>query len=338
MRVELLEHWNALLPMIPEKKRDIYYTEEYVRLYEDAESKAMAVCCTEGEKIWIFPFLRRTWGGFYDYETAYGYGGAITNCDDQDWKLEADVKCADLLGENGFLCGLIRFHPLLQNENGMRKGLDIQYERETVCIDLEPSVDEIWNKQITSKNRNIIRKAEKNGLIYRVTSGCEGLPVFLDLYKKTMMRLQADEFYYFDDTYYQRLLRNQDCFIAVVEKDGSVLSAAIFMRHGSKGHYHLSGNSKEGNSLGANSYLLWNTIKHFKKNGVEHFHLGGGNSNKTDDSLFRFKAAFSPYRRRFYIGRAVYLEKEYMRICEEWEMKNPEKIDKYGNRVLKYRY
>ncbi|MBP3295736.1 MAG: GNAT family N-acetyltransferase [Lachnospiraceae bacterium] len=338
MQVELREHWNDLLLMIPEEKRDIYYTEEYVRLYENEGSKALAVCCIEGGKVWIFPIMRRMWEEFYDYETAYGYGGAITNSDDPIWKMTADGKCADLLRENGFLCGLIRFHPLLQNEKDMRGNLDLRFERETVYIDLRPSIEDIWSKQITSKNRNIIRKADKNGLTYRVTEGCESLLVFSELYKETMTRLEADEFYFFDDKYYKKLLSNKGCFIALVEKDGRVLSAAIFMRYGSIGHYHLSGNTREGNSFGANSFLLWNTIKHFKQDGVEYFHLGGGSSNRTEDTLFRFKAAFSPYRGQYYIGKAIYLEKEYMRICEEWELKNPDKIDKYGNRVLKYRY
>ena len=48
----------------------------------------------------------------------------------------------------------------------------------------------------------MIRKAEKNQLEYRAEYDFASYDEFIAIYKKTMERLDADDFYYFDEEHY----------------------------------------------------------------------------------------------------------------------------------------
>ena len=60
MQVELLSHWNEVLASLPQVEQDVYFREEYVRLYETETERAYCVVCREDEKLLLFPLLRRT--------------------------------------------------------------------------------------------------------------------------------------------------------------------------------------------------------------------------------------------------------------------------------------
>ena len=72
------EHWNQYLKPIPAKLQDLYFREEYVRLYETENEKACCFVFQKDKSILLFPFLRREFEykgkTYYDFETAYGYG------------------------------------------------------------------------------------------------------------------------------------------------------------------------------------------------------------------------------------------------------------------------
>ena len=48
MQVNLLSHWNEVLASLPQVEQDVYFREEYVRLYETESEKAYWVVCREG--------------------------------------------------------------------------------------------------------------------------------------------------------------------------------------------------------------------------------------------------------------------------------------------------
>ena len=79
MNIQITQHWNGLLETFQPAERDIYFREEYVRLYETESEKAMCCIATEEEKVMLFPFLCRSFDykgkTLHDFETAYGYGG-----------------------------------------------------------------------------------------------------------------------------------------------------------------------------------------------------------------------------------------------------------------------
>ncbi len=340
MNVIITDKWNTYLDQFEGSQKDVYYLEEYVKLYENDRSKALCIVCSEGGSVLLMPFIRGEIEDYYDFETQYGYGGPITNTSDKNWIDKALSGIKDYFRDNRYICGFIRFHPLIDNAAFCKDTMNVIYDRHTVAILTDKGVEDIWTTQISSKNRNMIRKAEKSGLIYKAEDNLESFPEFIDLYNATMKRIGADEFYYFDDDYYKEFKNGliDNSFLATVRLDGKLICSAIIMYDGDFGHYHLEGSDHEYKSLGANNLLLWKSACRLHELGVKKFHLGGGNSTSEEDPLFKFKKAFTHNLESFAIGKEIYNKDVYDRICQKWERENSDKIASFGNRLLKYRY
>lgn len=342
MTIEIKEHWNDLLHSFLSAERDIYFCEEYVRLYESEKEKAVCCVVTEGEQMMLFPFLRRTFeykgNILYDFETAYGYGGPIWHHADEFFKTAALQLMIKELSQSGYVAGFVRFHPLLANYEGFNVGRVIE-DRKTVAIDLSLDEQDIWMQEIHTKNRNVIKKGEKSGLLFVVDNDYRYLPDFINLYNATMDKLDAADFYYFDQHYYNDFVKNlKNSFLGVVLHEGNVVSSAIFMYEGGYGHYHLSGSDKNALKLMPNNYMLWHAAIELKKRGVKTFHLGGGTTSSEDDSLFCFKSRFSKHTYQFCLGKLIFNETLYQDICSDWEQRNPDKAEHYNHFLLKYKY
>lgn len=336
----IVDSWNSYLDYYEDSQKDVYYYEEYVKLYETQDSKAKCVVCRESENVLIMPFIRKEIDGYYDFETAYGYGGPIANTDDQEWIDSALQSMKRLFVDENYVCGFIRFHPLLNNALYCGNEIQVMFDRETVAIKTEESEKKIWANQIISKNRNMIRKAEKNELVYSAEYDFESLPEFVKLYNSTMERLEAEDFYFFDDNYYNQFVAKfrGKAFLGTVKKDDKLICAALFMYSENYGHYHLEGSNHEYSKLAANNLLLWKTALEFNKIGVKEFHLGGGYNSEPDNSLLKFKKSFSSNMRKFYIGKWIFNEKKYKQLKDAWAHKYPDKVEKYGRLLLCYRY
>lgn len=340
MCVKILDEWNDKLKYFSESQKDIYYSEEYVRLAANSNQVPLCGICEDNNNIMLLPFLKSEFNGYFDFETPYGYGGPISNCDDKSWNEKALKSIIQYFSEQKYLAGFIRFHPLLKNADLCRNVFTVIDDRKTIAIDTSVSEEEIWQNQIHSKNRNMIRKAEKNGLSFIRDNEFRYIEEFKRLYNSTMQRLDADDFYFFDDDYYKRFIDiyKGKGFLGCISKDSEIIGAALFMYENDYGHYHLAGSNREYSSLGTNNLLLWKVACEMHKEGIKEFHLGGGTDSDEENSLFKFKRAFSPNIKQFSIGKMIFNKDLYDSVCKEWTEKNPEKAEKYKHHLLKYRY
>lgn len=340
MRLEITNKWNNYLAYFDDASKDIYYSEEYVKLYESDDGKAFCAVCEDDGNILLMPFIRKPIDEYYDFETAYGYGGPISNTTDKNWIDVALGGFKDLFLREKYVCGFIRFHPLLNNVEMCKNHFPVLFDRNTVAINTEEDRESIWQKQITSKNRNMIRKAERNELVYSAEYDFASMNEFMMLYNATMERLNADDFYFFDKNYYQSFLERfkGHAFLGTIRKDDELICAALFMYSSSYGHYHLEGSNHVFSNMAANNLLLWKTAEEFHKLGVKEFHLGGGYNSCPNNSLLKFKKSFSNNMKDFYIGKWIFNEEKYAELKKEWSEKNPDKVEKYSRLLLCYRY
>ena len=340
LKSSITDSWNEYLDEYDDNQKDIYYSEEYVKLYKGKNDEALCALCKEADNILLLPYIRKEIDGFFDFETAYGYGGPIANTEDNEWINNALKEMKKLFERERYVCGFIRFHPLLNNAIICKNHMQVIFDRNTVFINTEMTEGEMWEYQITSKNRNMIRKAQKNCLEYKAEYDFESLPQFINLYNATMKRLGADCFYYFNDSYYQAFADafKGKAFLGTVKKGNELICAALFMYSNRYGHYHLEGSNYTYSKLAANNLLLWKTALEFHDLGIKEFHLGGGYDSNPENSLFKFKKSFSNFTKDFYIGKWIFNHKKYMELKNEWADKNPDKSIKFGNLLLCYRY
>lgn len=340
----ITENWNKYLESFPPDKRDVYFTEEYHLINATEDDKPMAFVYSEEQHILILPFLLRDWvtnEGVHikDFETAYGYGGPISNTSDKDFIGRALNSFQTEALEAGYIAGFVRFHPMIENYKKFETIGTLIYDRKTVAIDLSKELDDIWMSEIHTKNRNVIKKGSKEGLKFTADYNFDYIDRFRELYYSTMDKLHAENFYYFNNEYFENFKKFfPNSFIGCVKYNDEIIAGAIFFYDGIYGHYHLAGSDINKLNLFPNNFLLWEAAKELKSHGVKKFHLGGGVNSDESNSLFQFKQKFSKSTNDFYLGKLIFNQERYDNICKDWELRNPDKIKIYGNRLLKYRY
>lgn len=335
--------WEQLLKQLSAKEFDVYYTPEYYSLYQNyGDGEA---CCYVFEKdgeIVMYPFLRnpitplgyKLNKEYYDIQGAYGYNGIVVSNHDPGlinafWA-SFDAWCQ----ENDVVAEFSRFHPLLNNQELASPKMKTFFSRHTVALDLTD--DDIWMHQISSKNRNMIRKAEKEGVSIVESDDYE---TFRKLYDGTMSDLHAESFYFFPQSYYDEYKQNfkDNSLLCFAMLDGNIIAGSMFMFSDDYAHYHLSARNRNYSRFAANNLILWYAIQKAKERGCQWFHFGGGTTGNENDSLLKFKKEFSKIETKFWIGKRVHDQAIYDEIMRQWEMNHPEHYEHNKVKLLGYR-
>ena len=321
--------WDKYIEALPGEKQDIYFTRRYGQESQLlGGGEAQLFLYEEGDNFGIYPYIKHMVNLsedkclYYDIETPYGYGGPLVKNKDLAFIHKFEKEFLKYCLRENIIAEFIRFHPLLRNEGIFQKNIDVLHNRTTAWLDLERSLDEIWMHDISTQNRNTIRKCRKNGLSVEIS---EDYDAFSDIYNQTMCKVGAERFYFFDQAYYDKMKHNPDYKLMHVVKDKEILAAAIFMKYGEYFHYHLAGSKYEFLKYAPNNILLWEAIKYAKSCGCKKMHFGGGRSVAKDDSLLQFKRRFSSQCTDFYIGKRIHNERVYGRLIKEWENTHGEK-------------
>ena len=105
-----------------------------------------------------------------------------------------------------------------------------------------------------------------------------------------MRRVNADKHYHFNTKYFSELkkLVNKNGYLVGAIKDEELIGASIFLFGKTNLHYHLSATGDQCDIPGVSNSLIDAGIHICRKNTMNLLHLGGGNSNSENDSLYKF--------------------------------------------------
>lgn len=350
MRTQLLtlddsEKWGRLLAMIPSNQQDVYFTPEYYALYEkNGNGKACCFIYEEGNDKILYPFLLNSINRlgyvldkeYFDIQGAYGYNGIVTSSIDRGF-IDRYHKSFDLFcQEQHIVAEFSRFHPLLENHTLASPKMQTLFSRKTVKLCLQLSLDEIWKNQFSSKNRNVIRKAEKEGVTIVESHNYE---LFLTMYEQTMRNVNADDFYFFPSEYFERFNDSfgENLILCFAMFNGRPIAGSMFLFSKDYAHYHLSGRDKSYYKIAANNAILWYGIQKARERGCKWFHLGGGTTGAADDLLLHFKQNFSKENGDFWIGKRVHNQEAYNSIETQWKYRSPQSYQAFKSKLLGYR-
>lgn len=229
----------------------------------------------------------------YDIITPYGYGGMQINSNYDRFVNEVYEAFDEYCRAQGIIFEFVRFHPIYENYLACRDKYHIYRERKTICMELLHGSDAVW-AGLTDKNRNMIRKAIKNGVIIKSGPISEYIDDFKRVYYQTMQRNDAGRYYYFNECFFSLCIELQEfCSrIFVAEYHEKIVSASIVLFKNQMMHYHLSGTETGAMQVAPNNLILWEAAKWGCENSFEVFHLGGGSTTEDSDSLYRFKSSF----------------------------------------------
>ena len=265
-------------------------------------------------------------GQYFDFSTPYGYGGWLIEGNSTETLFKSyEEWCV----KNGIISEFVRFHPMVKNHECCKVFYQVKRLGEVVHMNLD-SPEMIWNN-ITSKNRNVIRKAIKNDVKIYNGRYPEIFESFRMIYNETMDKDDAEKYYYFEPEFYISILddlpQNAQVFYAV--KDGVIIAASIILATNGMMDYHLSGNLQEYGPLAATNLLLYEAALWGAANGYKSFYLGGG-VGAGKDSLFKFKRAFYKGElNHFFIGKRVFIQDKYNELLTMREPIDSDFFPKY---------
>ncbi|SCZ81393.1 lipid II:glycine glycyltransferase FemX [Acidaminobacter hydrogenoformans] len=253
----------------------------------------------------------------FDITTPYGYGGFIIEGIPNDNNLKKfNEEYSDYCRSKNIISEFLRFHPILKNSKINSEIYEVIDLGKTITMDLI-SKEQIWN-DLSSKNRNVIRKAIKSGVEIYWGRSPELIDEFIPLYNATMNKDDATDYYYFNKEFYKSVLEdlryNNLIFYALY--DQKVISMSMILFGKDNMHYHLSASDREYQSLASTNLLLYEAACWGCENGYKSFHLGGGLGSK-EDSLFKFKKAFNKNSETYFsIGRKIFDQEKYDELIE----------------------
>ncbi|MBP7634400.1 GNAT family N-acetyltransferase [Candidatus Ozemobacteraceae bacterium] len=319
------EEWNAHLARFSPEYRDIYFTHDWHDLFArdaGAEPRAFLFEGARGTRV-LYPFLLRniparlSESPLFACESAYGYGGPLTEAPDPADLTMADEAFCDWARSNGVVAEFVRFHPLLDTHRWFRRNLLIEDNRPTVTVSLDAPYDQLFLRFSPAKRRNI-RKADKAGVVVRRGEDFDG---FWRLYEATMSRLAATGFYHFQGehrAHLERLVRTSG-FLLEARISGRLVGAALFLRSAGFLHFHLGGSDASFLDAAPNDRLMAEAIRLGLETGAQAVHLGGGATTAADDTLLRFKKGFSPTLTIFRTGKRIHQQARHDQLRMSWQ-------------------
>lgn len=313
------KEWNNLVQSFT--NYDVYYLSGYVKAFQihgDGEPQLFYYDEKGLRGIYVYMKRKTAIEGVFDSITPYGYGGFLLEGDTSEENVKALwAAYVDRMKEENIVDNFVRYHPVLANAVPMKTCSDVIDLGRTVAMDLT-SEEVIW-KNIHSKNRNMIRKAEKNGIVIKHGQGLELFDDFIKIYNATMDKDNAEAYYYFKPEFYKSihedLKDNYEMFWA--EYEGKIIAMSIMIFANGRLNYHLSGSDLQYRNLAPSNLLLYKAAMWGMEKGMNTFHLGGG-VGSGEDNLYKFKIAFNRFSDcQFSIAKHVFDNEKYDELVAE---------------------
>jgi lipid II:glycine glycyltransferase (peptidoglycan interpeptide bridge formation enzyme) len=302
------KEWDVVIKSFTEY--DVYYLSGYVKAFQihgDGEPQMFFFEENNLRGIYVYMKRKTAINGVFDSITPYGYGGFLIEGNSSEDNMKSLWAAYEQkMNDENIVDNFVRYHPVLANAVPMKSCSEVIDLGKTVAMDLS-SEDVIWTN-LHPKNRNMIRKAEKNGIVIKHGQGMKLFDEFINIYNATMEKDNAEEYYYFKREFYESihddLKGNYEMFWA--EYEGKIIAMSIMIFANGRLNYHLSGSDIEYRSLAPSNLLLYKTAIWGCEKGMKTFNLGGG-VGSDEDNLFKFKIAFNRFSDyQFSIGKHVF--------------------------------
>ena len=332
LRTSNAAEWNAVLSKT--HQHDFYHLPQYYGVAEQHdEGIARLFLYSENKYTIALPLLLRLVDtnkpeGWTDATSIYGYAGPVAS---HEWLPESFLQTFQGTLRDELSCARVvsvfsRLHPVIPRQE-MLAGLGECVENgQTISSDL--SWPEKEQRSHCKKDcRRRLRKLREAGFVCVHDRENRYLREFVEVYHETMSRVQAEQSYFFDPTYFSDLAKSLGRALklfVVKMPDGEVISGGLFTLCEGIVQYHLGGTPNTALKLSPIVLLLDTVRRGANENGAHTFHLGGGGGAKTD-SLFQFKANFSRRRHEFVTWRWIVAPETYRELSRQKQLSNSER-------------
>lgn len=255
---------------------------------------------------------------YFDIVTPFDYGGFYYTSDEilEKGLKEFEKKCK----QENIISAFFRFNPLIrQNFNMLKNHIDIIKVQEHILIDLKSD----YKKEFSSEKRRDINKQKRYDYTFIKN---DSLNNFYNVYIETMRRINANEYFLFDEEVLKKLLNYGKIFS--INFDNNIVNSVFILEDDVNIYYFLGGALTSYLKYGFNSLLL-ELVADYYSQSKNVFLLGGGK-----DGLYKFKKRFSNQRTPFYIGKKVFDKEIYDRLTMQTNRQNNNFFPQYRKKTI----
>lgn len=305
--MDINKEWDKA---ISNHKFDIYHLSGWVNsstLIDEGKPQGM-VAEYKGKKLFLPIIIRNINDDYWDATSPYGYGGPVLDSsltrNEVDLILEA-IKL--FLFKEGCVSLFTRLNPILNEEWVSTIGTAFSHGF-TLMSDLSKTQDEHWN-ETQNQHRRGIKKALNKNIITKIEDFTdERIKVFSKIYRETMTKVGATDYYFFDDSYLYKLSDSiQDRLILVTAYEGDkAIASSIYTICKESGimQFYLGGTLNDYRNLQPSKLITHNARDWGREQGYKVLHFGGGLGGSTD-SLYEHKKGFSSKELEFKTWRLI---------------------------------
>ena len=219
-------------------------------------------------------------------------------------------------------------HIIMFNLTHWVRGKELPYlqrrKSATFLLPLQETSEVQW-KLVESKQRNIVRKGEKNGVNIQVLRGADAvaeLPTLQLLREQTQrhaIQRHADASMLLkSDNFFTNLLLHTDATLFIGCADDQPATVALMIASGETVYYYSGGSDYELNrKTGSSAYVIWKAIEYYRgQPGIKYFDMGGvpvkPETNHPAYGVYAFKRSFGGEYKEFDAGTIVINKFKYM--------------------------
>lgn len=313
--------WSKIISL--SYQYDFYHTQTY-SLFEFNENNEplLFVAFIDNDFIAIPLVIRKIEGTkYFDSTSVYGYCGPISNLPSEyislDHILYFQNELLKYFKDRHIVSAFCRLHPIIDQSLIFMNFGTIMEINKTVAIDLKLSQDD-QIKGYRRSNRNEINKLIKKGFIVTEASTTEEIDLFTQIYLDSMIRVNANSYYYFKKEYFHKFLNNP-CFKSILlfaKIENEISAGAIFTLTNKIMQYHLAGTKYEFMKEAPMKLILDQARVIGNEHNMDILHLGGGVGGSSEDSLFYFKAGFSDLRYVYKVWQLIVDKSKYSYLID----------------------
>lgn len=327
------------LEVLRHLRHDFHHQPLFVQLEaERMNATPEAFVASDGEQLFFVPYLVRQCNQLFpelkypicDAVSPYGYPGFLLSDSGRNPEFAAKSIAAfkETLASRAICAVFLRMNPILgEDYETLFPAGTFHDSSQTVVVDLEPSEEQIL-KQVRRAFQQTYRKGKAFGFTVRFVGLEEELDTFLELYRQTMDRVQANDLYYFDRSYFANLARIPGVQLCVIDHGSTMAAACVFLECDGIVNTHLGGTRTEFLAQSPFTTVIFEVMRWAKSRGNRWLQLGGGVGGR-DDSVFHFKAGFSDKRIPFLTSRFVIncdRYKHLVRLAANAKISTPEAV------------
>ena len=328
--IKEMEKWDIIVKSF--KEYDVYHLSGYVKkfhihgdgdpllfYYEESGLRAINVVMkrqiTQNSNL----NFKLTNGSYFDLATPYGYGGFLIEGAAREEHLQRmNEEYSAYCKSNGIICEFVRFHPVIKNSALVEGLYNVSTLGKTITLTLD-SKEQI-RSNFSKEKRAQVRKARKSGVKVLCGHDEELYKEFIPMYNATMDKNKAEEYYYFENDFYNCILKDlrKNTLIFYAEYQGKKIAMDLILFANKQIHGHLSAFDRKYRHLSPTALLIYETACWGCDNGYKTLHLGGG-LGCNEDNLYQFKRAFNKHSdTTFEIGRKIFDKVKYEELVKMW--------------------